>query len=307
MHMPPCWYDNEIIINSCGRHRVMSFGLQWYELPARFLSEKGVIRLREPPGADLSEVLRQLRNDEYTRPFVFDDGLTRRLHFNLRYVQSQLDLKNPQALPFAYTRKMMGFLPFIPQPQHVVIVGLGGGSLTRFCHRQLPQTRVTTLEIDEHVLACAEWFDIPPPDARTRIIHADAAEWFASTRERADVVLIDGCDNSGTAPALCEESFYRNLQARLHKGGMVIINLLGSAQRMRALEQLAGDIFGAVMLVELRDVGNRLLFARNDAAAPDWLALREQADRLGREHELELPALLRRLQYSYRQRRQPLR
>jgi len=62
-----------------------------------------------------------------------------------------------------------------------------------------------------------------------------------------------------------------------------------------------------VMLVELRDVGNRLLFARNDAAAPDWLALREQAERLGREHELELPALLRRLQYSYRQRRQPLR
>lgn len=286
----------------------MSLGLQWYELSARFLSEKGVIRLREPPGADLSEVLRRLRHDEYTRPFVFDDGRTRRLHFNLRYVQSQLDLDNPDALPFAYTRKMMGFLPFIPEPRHIVIVGLGGGSLTRFCHRQLPRTRVTTLEIDEHVLACGEWFEIPPPDERTHIVHADAVEWFATTRERADVVLIDGCDSRGTVPALCEEGFYRNLQARLHPGGMVVINLLGPAQRLNALERLATEIFGAVMMVELRDVGNRLLFARNDAqGSPDWLRLREEAERLGRCHGLELPGLLRRLQYSYRQRKRPLR
>ncbi|HSW12438.1 MAG TPA: hypothetical protein VLI06_06325 [Solimonas sp.] len=282
----------------------MSEELQWYEIPARFLSEPGVIRLREPPGADIPELRRQLRDDEYRKPFLFDDGLSRRLHFNLRYVQSQIDLKTPDALPFAYTRRMLGFLLFKPEPQHVVIIGLGGGSLTRWCHRRLPQTRVTTLEIDEQVIAFGEWFELPPPDARMQIVHADAADWFAGTRERADVVLVDGCDDSGTAATFCEEAFYRSLRARLLKGGIVVVNLLGTASKMNDLQKLLGEIFPAVMVVDVRGVGNRVLIAFNErGGAPDWQSVREQAEQLQRRHELEFPVLARQLQYSYRQRR----
>ncbi len=282
----------------------MSKTLQWHELSARFLSEKGVIRLLEPPDADIPELRRQLRDDEYGKPFLFDDGESRRLHFNLRYVQSQIDLRTPNTLSFAYTRKMMGFLLWQPQPQHVVIVGLGGGSLTRYCYRHLPQTRVTTLEIDADVIAFGEWFQLPPQDERTRIVHADAVDWFASTRERADVVLIDGCDHTGTVEALCEESFYRSLQARLHREAIVAVNLLGPATRINELQRMLGEIFGAVMSVEVKGLGNRVVFATNNPQRPpDWLAIRERAERLARDHELDLPALSRQLQYSYRHHR----
>lgn len=282
----------------------MSTALQWYEIPARFLSEKGVIRLREPAGADIPYLKRQLLDDEYGKPFLFDDGDSRRLHFNLRFVQSQIDLKTPDRLAFAYTRKMMGFLLWVPQPRHVVIVGLGGGSMTRYCHRHLPQSRVTTLEIDEDVIAFGEWFELPAQDERMRILHADATDWFATTRERADVVLIDGCDNTGTVKALCEESFYRNLRARLHRDAIVAVNLLGPATRMNELQQLLGEVFGAVMSVEVRGMQNRVVFACNDASRqPDWMAIRERAAALDREHDLDLPALSRQLQYSYRHRR----
>ncbi|AXQ28929.1 spermidine synthase-like protein [Solimonas sp. K1W22B-7] len=282
----------------------MSKALEWYEIPARFLSEKGVIRLREPPGADIPDLRRRLRDDEYGKPFLFDDGASRRLHFNLRYVQSQIDLQSPDRLAFAYTRKMMGFLLLLPQPRHVVIVGLGGGSLTRYCHRHLPQTQLTTLEIDEEVIAFGEWFQLPPQDSRMRIVHADAVEWFARTQERADVVLIDGCDHNGTVGALCEEAFYRNLQSRLQRDAIVVVNLLGPATRVNELQQMLGEVFGAVMSVEVRGLGNRVVFACNaPQQAPDWLAIRERAERLSREHELDLPALSRQLQYSYRDRR----
>ena len=279
----------------------MSKALQWYEIPARFLSEKGVIRLREPPGADIPYLKRQLLDDEYGKPFLFDDGDSRRLHFNLRYVQSQIDLRTPDTLAFAYTRKMMGFLLWLPQPRHVVIVGLGGGSLTRYCHRHLPQTRITTLEIDEDVIAFGEWFQLPPQDERTRIVHADAVDWFASTREKADVVLIDGCDHTGTVETLCDEGFYRSLQARLQREAIVAVNLLGPATRINAVQRMLGEVFGAVMSVEIKGLGNRVVFAANNPPrAPDWLAIRERAERLARDHELDLPALSRQLQYSYR-------
>jgi spermidine synthase len=280
--------------------------LQWYEIPARFLSEKGVIRLREPPGADIAYLKRQLLDDEYGKPFLFDDGDSRRLHFNLRYVQSQIDLRTPDTLAFAYTRKMMGFLLWLPQPQHVVIVGLGGGSLTRYCHRHLPQARITTLEIDEDVIAFGEWFRLPQQDERMRIVHADAVDWFASTRERADVVLIDGCDHTGTVEALCQEGFYRSLQARLHREAIVAVNLLGPATRINTMQRMLGEVFGAVMSVEIKGLGNRVVFAANNPPrAPDWLAIRERAERLARDHELDLPALSRQLQYSYRHHRSP--
>ncbi len=284
----------------------MTKALQWYEIPARFLSEKGVIRLREPPGADIAYLKRQLLDDEYGKPFLFDDGDSRRLHFNLRYVQSQIDLRTPDTLAFAYTRKMMGFLLWLPQPQHVVIVGLGGGSLTRYCHRHLPQARITTLEIDEDVIAFGEWFRLPQQDERMRIVHADAVDWFASTRERADVVLIDGCDHTGTVEALCQEGFYRSLQARLHREAIVAVNLLGPATRINTMQRMLGEVFGAVMSVEIKGLGNRVVFAANNPPrAPDWLAIRERAERLARDHELDLPALSRQLQYSYRHHRSP--
>jgi len=36
---------------------------------------------------------------------------------------------------------MMAFLLFHPSPRDVLLVGLGGGSMARFIHQRMPQTR----------------------------------------------------------------------------------------------------------------------------------------------------------------------
>lgn len=285
-----------------GRNHLVSETCRWRSIPASLLSEKGIVHLREPAGSDLSGVLDRLRNGEYDKPFVTDDGTSRRLHFNFRFVQSEMNLQDPDALSFAYTRKMMAFLLFAPRPKHVVIIGLGGGSLTKFCYRGLPRTRVTTIEIDEDVIGFGELFEIPPPDARLRIVHADATEYFARSEEQADVVMLDGCDYDGVSPALCEAAFYRNVRDRLSAKGVLVANLIGRSGRSLALQRLIGEVFGGrTMTMDVRGGGNRLMFAFNEADfAPDWQAIREEARKLEHRHRLDFPGFMRKLQYSYR-------
>ena len=82
------------------------------ELPSPFSCENGVVRLLEERGMSQEVLQRKLLQEEYDRPFVFDNGLTRSLYFSLRYVQSSMRTRDPIALEFAYTRKMMSFLLF---------------------------------------------------------------------------------------------------------------------------------------------------------------------------------------------------
>jgi spermidine synthase len=273
----------------------------WFEIPGRLVREEGVIRLREPPASDISGILEAIRSGTYAKPFVVDDGMTRRLHFDFRSVQSEMSLAAPDELLFAYTREMMAFLLLAPKPRHVVIVGLGGGSLTKFCYRQLPRARVTTIEIDDAVIGLSELFEVPAPDRRLRLLHADAADYFATGDADADVVLIDGCDRWGTAATFCEPAFYRDVRRRLRPGGIVVLNLIGLKNRIDAAVQTVAEVFdGQHAVVNVRVGGNRLLFAFNaDGGCIDWRDVRRQAEALRTLHGLDFPAFARRLQRAF--------
>jgi spermidine synthase len=111
-----------------------------------------------------------------------------------------------------YTRKMMGFLAFQPRPKQILIIGLGGGSLVKNCHRHLPTTRITAVEIDPDVLALRSQFLVPPDDDRLTVVQADGADHVARMADRGEqinAILVDAYDHTGIADAVVERSFVR--------------------------------------------------------------------------------------------------
>jgi spermidine synthase len=92
----------------------------------------------------------------------------RSLHIGGLAIQSAMRLDDPYALALDYTRCMMAFpAAFIPEPREALMVGLGGGSLAKFLHRELRSLRVRVVEIDARVIAAARThFHVPPDDAR---------------------------------------------------------------------------------------------------------------------------------------------
>jgi len=236
---------------------------------------------------------------------VHDDGEARRLHFSLKHIQSEMMLGDPYALTFRHTQKMMAFLLFLPEPKDVVIVGPGGGSLTKFCRRQLTHSRITTVENDEDVIVFGELFDMPSEDARMRIVHADACDYFAQAGAPTDVILLDGCDKLGTAPEFCNDLFYQNLRARLRPQGILVANVAGPRSRQQAHRRLISETFeDRVIFVDVRFCSNRLAFAFNDSQNfPDWWSAIHRADMLAQRHGLDFHEFARLLQRGYRRRK----
>ena len=271
---------------------------RWLDLPASHFSLAGTIRLRKKTDTDPSQVLQSLRDGTCRSPFVHDDGEYRSLHFDFRSTQSSMLIRDPDKLTFAYTRKMASFLIFKPDPREIVIVGLGGGSLTRFCLRALPDASITTVEINDEVIALSELFGLPEIGVRHQLVCADATTYFATTSRMADVVLVDGCDRRGTARAFCEPRFYEILRARLRAKGLLSINLIGPRRiRESAKAAIANTFSDDHIKLQLSAGGNELLFVFSDANySVDWLEARFRAAELAIRYGINFPDFVGRMQ-----------
>ncbi|MBL6750632.1 MAG: spermidine synthase [Nevskia sp.] len=268
-----------------------------------FFGASDVVHLIAPSGADRQHLPPARPQGNAPKPFMQDDGVTRALHFSAGFVQSEMCIEKPYALALRYTRKMMAFLLFRPLPKSVTIVGLGGGSLTKFCYHQLPRARITTVEINHDVIELSPLFHVPGESERMSIVHADAADYFAATPDRVDVILLDGCDANGIAPAFSDAQFYRNLRGRLRPGGVLVANLVGSVQVVELHVRLIAETFANQLIVQnVSREGNRVAFAFNDPwLPPDWAMIQLRAKRLQRRHGLDYPAFARRLRRTYEQ------
>ncbi|MEN9491506.1 MAG: hypothetical protein RJA63_1955 [Pseudomonadota bacterium] len=280
----------------------------WISLPGHLLEEPGVILLREPADKNRQLLAHQLREGLYPHPFVVDDGVVRRLHFDLKLIQSEMEIARPDQLRVAYTRSMMGFLLFNPLPKHVVVAGLGGGSLTKYCYRHLGRCRVTTLESSAGVIACREWFMLPADDERMAVHWVEASAYFAvapAAAVRADAILLDAYDEHGLAPEMCRLAFYDSVKRHLKPRGIAVANISGHGNVAETHMSLLDDAFdGRTVTIEVPDDGNRIVFAFNDPDFPPvWQRLTNAARELEARHPFDFARLLREIERSARRRR----
>lgn len=221
------------------------------------------------------------------RPFVYDDGDELSLRFDNRAVQSSMRKHLPFELVFSYTRLMMGFLLFQPAPRDILIVGLGGGSLSKYCYRHLPDARIVTVEINENIIALRDQFQIPEDDERFTIVHADGADYMESCYDSADVILLDGYEADGLPSALCSQYFFNRCALALRENGVLAANLDVAGRRVDLSGSRLRKSFGQkVLKVRSDNSSNLVLFALKCVEIADWQTLRQRVEELEVRHEL---------------------
>lgn len=272
-------------------------------MPSPFETEVGRLLLLEPPTASFSELRARLLDETYDKPFVVDDGQLRYLYFNVRLMQSAMRLATPDTLELRYTQAMACFLLFQPRPARIALIGLGGGSLLKFCHRQLPAAHFTAIEIDPLVIALGEAFMLPPPGPQLEIVQADGAEWLAQAAPGIDVLLVDAFDLHGFAAGLASAEFLQCAAERLSGKGILVINLAGEAERYAGLVAEAMHAFDdQVIVLPVPEDGNHVLLAfRERQFEPRWRWLHNHARELRARHGLDFPAFAQKLERSWRQ------
>ena len=216
-------------------------------------------------------------------PIVRTEGDRRTLEFTPGDIQSEMRLSRPADLVLSYARAMMCFALLLPRPRHIVMVGLGGGSFAKFCHRHFPQARITVLELRADVIALREQFALPPDDARLRVLHCDGADWLARHDAGADVLLVDGFDAAGLPAALSSSAFYADCRRALRPGGVLAANIFTyDPDYVTAVQRLQAAFGGHVCWLSGIAGNNQILFAQRPAhaAAGPGRALRLLRDTL---------------------------
>ncbi len=216
------------------------------------------------------------------KPFLHEYRGELSLHFEPQTIQSRMQRHAPDELVLGYTRAMMSFLLFQAVPARIAMIGLGGGSMAKYCLRYLPSVDFTAIEISPEVIAFRSEFAIPPDSDRFRVICSDGADYVRDASHRADALIVDGFDASGQPPQLCSQDFYDLCHARLSDTGVLVTNLWGSDLQYGAcISRLRNSFDNQVVSVSSEDPENRIVFACKGPGFPP-----PEREFLGRAREL---------------------
>ena len=212
----------------------------------------------------------------------------RTLHVGGEAIQSSMRIDDPYALALDYTRCMMAFLLFHPEPRVVLMIGLGGGSLAKFFHKSFKKTIVRVVEVEEQIVTAArEHFALPRDDARLKVEVGDGAE--ALTPECCDVLVVDAFEDELHVPRLASGEFYDGAFLALREPGALVVNFMNDDPKLDlTLERLERAFGGAVVAMPALYDPNILAFAfKGIDKTMHWSALRARAEKL--ESRLGLP------------------
>ena len=223
-------------------------------------------------------------------PFAHEGDREITLRFDFSATQSVMHKADPDNLVLGYTRTMMGFLMFQPKPERIAMIGLGGGSLAKYCLRHIPDVHFTAIEINPRVIALRDKFRIPPDGPKFKVICADGAVYVRNRSKLVDVLLIDGFNQDGQARQLCSAEFYAHCYAKLRKGGVLVVNMLNSDRRCATyITRIRERFDDQVIAVEAELFGNRIVFAYKGTDFPLLATrMREGVGDLGPMHTISL-------------------
>ncbi|KVU17441.1 spermidine synthase [Burkholderia ubonensis] len=236
------------------------------------------------------------------RPFVLETQHAVSLHFDHFATQSFMSLRHPDKLTLDYTCAMMGFLLVQPAPKHICMIGLGGGSLAKFCYRNLPEAAIDAVEISPEVIALRDVFRIPEDDARFKVVCADGADYVMLEDVRTDVILLDAFVTEGIASRCADIAFFDACRERLTDAGVLVINFTDDDPALPLHLERLKAVFGAsCSIVRCGDDSNFVAFAwKSGHRLPSRRVLLERARSFAFAGELELAATAGRLKQGER-------
>ena len=182
----------------------------------------------------------------------------RTLHVGGEAIQSSMRLEDPYALALDYTRCMMAFLRFHPEPRRALMIGLGGGSLAKFFFKHLRKCRLRVVELDARVVAAARDHFALPKEVEVEI--GDGAE--ALTPECCDVLLVDAFEDELHVPRLASAEFYDGAFLALDEPGALVVNFMNDDPKFDlTLQRLERAFGGAVLALPALYDPNIIVFA----------------------------------------------
>jgi spermidine synthase len=176
-------------------------------------------------------------------------------------LESAVDLDDPVRLVVAYTRTLYAGLFFRPQPERVLMIGLGGAGFHRLFTTAFPNSMLQTVELDPKVLELCQSRMAFTPTSRTPVALLDGRMFVKRDRTPWDWIILDAF-RGGYVPAhLKTKEFYQECAARLTDRGVFISNLHAGTELYYSDIKTIQAVFPQVVLFATSGTGNVILCA----------------------------------------------
>ena len=193
--------------------------------------------------------------------------------------QTCMDKRRPREMVFAYTRMMMASLLLNPNPERILVLGLGGGTLPLALDEMLPNVRIDTVEIDPAVVRVArEYFGFAPSE-RVQVFAQDGRVFVKRALqqgERYDLIMLDAFTGEYIPEHLMTEEFLQEVRQLLSEDGVLAANTFSISDLYDHESVTYQAVFETFFNMKPTDSGNRVVLARRDAL-PSREVLEERA------------------------------
>jgi spermidine synthase len=232
---------------------------------------------------------------EYNDIFITKRRNELTMSFQLKgwdYTESVTNLRDPDDLPVHYTRAMTTALAYPETPNRILMIGLGGGSISTYLGRAMPDVTIDTVEIDPGVINAARRYFGVKDNARVKYLAGDGRVFLNRNKQLYDLILIDAYHGGYVPFHLLTREFYTLVKQRLAPGGAAAFNVHDGTKLYVSTIKTLQEVFASVHLYPTGE-GEVIMVATAQAAPPDD-TLKERAAALQQRHNFRyaLPQLL---------------
>ncbi len=203
------------------------------------------------------------------------------------YTESITNLKDVDDLPLKYTRNMTLGVIYPEEAKKVLMLGLGGGTISTYLGRHMPDLAVDTVEIDPGVVSAAKKFFGIRETEKVRYLESDGRVFLNRHKETYDLILVDAFYGGYVPFHLLTQEFYALVKQRLTATGAAAFNVHDGTKLYASTLLTLAAVFPSVHLYPSGE--GEVIAVVTAAPAPDEETLARRAAALQERFNFRFP------------------
>ena len=180
-------------------------------------------------------------------------------------------VNDKQRLVFDYTRMSFSGLLLNPNPQRILVIGLGGGSIPLTFADLFPQAQIDIVEIDEAVVRVAEEFFFFAETDNMRVYVDDGRPFIkrAGIRDQLyDYIVLDAFSGDYIPEHMLTREFLDEVRAVMDESSVLVANTFSTSRLYDHESVTYQRAFGEFFNFKLPSSGNRIIVTQLEPLPP---------------------------------------
>ncbi len=180
--------------------------------------------------------------------------------------QACIDLVEPERLLFEYTQGLLAGYAINPEPERILIIGLGGGTMPRIMHKIYQRSEIISVEIDPVVVKLAKQYFRYQENDKVKTVIKDGRVFVKRAllkKEKFDWIILDAFNGDYIPEHLMTREFLSEVKGLLKTGGILSSNTFSNSRLFDHESVTYQSVFGKLHIFQTPTKGNRVIFACN--------------------------------------------